>query len=289
MKVHKAALLGRSLTHSISPQVHSALFPIVQSKAKSDFDSLDYSNIECADEEDFLSCVRSGLDDGFTGFNVTFPYKYIASTLAADEFSIVRKINSANTIRCDNPDQIISTDGLGFRFALEKSFPEMNCTDYSLTILGNGGASRAVLNAIEHLGWRRISIAARFHSDNSASNIIPFHEIKRDEYRQFIVQATPVGQRTSEALLDNFDWRMGDIAMDLVYNPLRTKFLDIAASKGARAIDGLGMLIEQAALSQYFWLTGNESSESILSDSEHRILHNSLSKLVASRWDVFAS
>jgi shikimate 5-dehydrogenase len=80
-----------------------------------------------------------------------------------------------------------------------------------------------------------------------------------------------------------------DIAVDLVYNPLRTRFLDVAARGGARTIDGLGMLIEQAALSQYFWLTGKESFKSMLTNSEHQILHESLSKLVTPKWDVFAS
>jgi len=287
MKVLKAALLGRSLDHSISPQVQSALFPIFLAKLNTDFDSIDYSNIECADKEEFLSVVSNGVKNGFAGFNVTFPYKYIASTLATD--SIVRQINSANTIKCGNPDRIISTDGLGFRFALDKSLLELDASRYSFTILGNGGAARAVQSATGDFGWQHITIASRLNPEKPNPDIFSLTSVKRDEYKQFVVQATPVGQRTREAHLEDFDWKDGDIAVDLVYNPLRTRFLDIAASKGAHTIDGLGMLIEQAALSQYFWMTGNESRESLLTDSEHKLLHNSLSKLLTPRWDDFAS
>jgi shikimate dehydrogenase len=289
MSVLKAALLGRTLDHSISPQVHRAIFTIVRSKVMTEFDSIDYSNIECADVGEFMNVVKRGSEKGFIGFNITFPYKYLASTLASDTSSIVKQINSANTIRRGNPNQIISTDGFGFRFALDKALPGLAYSDYSLTILGNGGAARAILNAIDSFGWRRITKAARTYSEKRSSDITPLQEVRRDGSKQFVVQATPVGQRTRETLLQDFDWRPGDIAVDLVYNPLRTRFLDIASNGGAFAIDGLGMLIEQAALSQYFWITGNESIESILTEAEHIALHNSLSKLVTPRWDAFAS
>ena len=113
--------------------------------------------------------------------------------------------------------------------------------------------------------------------------------VSRDAGRQFIVQATPVGQRTGESLLEDFEWEAGDIAVDLVYNPLRTRFLDSAMDRGAKIVDGLGMLMEQAALSQYFWMTGKEATSSLLTNDEFQAIHASLSNLLAPRWDAFTT
>jgi shikimate dehydrogenase len=294
MKILKAALLGTSLAHSISPEVHKALFDIVRAKCKSDYESLKYSKIECRDKREFLFQVERGIEGCYRGFNVTFPYKFAASNVGGTPSPLVKQIHSANVILCDAVPRIISTDGNGFRFAIEKSYSDLSPQHYSLTILGAGGAARAVLYAIGELGWKRVTIAARATREARRSvhgyeevSVLGIDEIKRDGSKQFIVQATPVGQRTDESLLENFEWSNGDIAVDLVYNPLRTRFLDRAAGMGAKIVDGLGMLIEQAALSQYFWMTGNEADHSLLSKEEFHAMHASLSKLLTPRWDAF--
>ena len=295
MKTLKAALLGRSLTHSVSPEVHRALFDIVRAKCKSDYESLDYTKIECQGEHEFLSIVQHGSENGYRGFNVTFPYKFVTSNMVGVHSSLTEEIQSANAILCGSPLRIASTDGDGFIFAIRKCCLDLSYDQYVLTILGAGGAARAVLYAMRTFPWKRIVIAARNVLEARRAvqsypevEVIEFDENDRDEQKQFIVQATPVGQRTDESLLQNFEWRNGDIAVDLVYNPLRTRFLDLASKKGATSIDGLGMLMEQAALSQYFWMTGTEADHSLLTKSEFQDLHMQLSKLLTPRWDAFA-
>jgi shikimate dehydrogenase len=294
MKILKAALLGRSLDHSISPGVHRAIFDIVRAKCNTDYDTLDYSKIECKDEHDFLSIVEPGSEHGYRGFNVTFPYKFVASNLPGVRSSLVGAIHSANTITSGSPIRIATTDGDGFRFSVEKRCSDLSHDQYVLTILGAGGAARAVLHAVRSQGWERIIIAARNVLEAQRAvrsypevEVLKIDEIERDAQKQFIVQATPVGQRTDESLLEKFEWRDGDIAVDLVYNPLRTRFLDNAAHAGANIVDGLGMLMEQAALSQYFWMTGNESKHSLLTEAEFYAIHSELSLLVTPRWDAF--
>ncbi len=294
MKILKAALLGTSLSHSISPEVHKALFDSVRAKCKTDYESLDYSKIECRDENEFLSRVTSGLKDGFRGFNITFPFKFAASAISEGSSPLIYQIHSANVILCEIPPRIISTDGNGFRYAIEKHCSDFSPFEYSLTILGAGGAARAVFHATHTLGWKRVAIAARAAEEARRAvhryeevSVLRIDEIKRDGSKQFIVQATPVGQRTDESLLENFEWNDGDIAVDLVYNPLRTRFLDRAAGMGAKTIDGLGMLIEQAALSQSFWMTGDEADHSLLSNEEFHAMHASLSNLLTPQWDAF--
>ncbi len=294
MKILKAALLGRSLDHSISPEVHRQLFELVRSKCNSEYASLDYSKIECANEQEFQTCVEAGAENGHRGFNVTFPYKFAASEIAGVSSPVVQQIHSANTVLCEEPLKIASTDGDGFRFAIEKGLPNLQPDSYALSILGAGGAARAVLHAVQSFGWRSIVLAARSIEEARRAaapyphvTVTSIAEFARDAVPQFIVQATPVGQRSKESLLTDFRWLRGDIAVDLVYNPLRTRFLDFAASGGARTIDGLGMLMEQAALSQYFWMTGSPSEYSLLTPDEFITLHHSLSKLLTPRWDDF--
>ncbi len=296
MKILKAALLGRSLGHSISPDVHRALFDVVRAKSETDYDLLHYLKIECLDDGEFLSQVERGRAEGYRGFNVTFPYKFAASNITGASSQTVMQIQSANVILCEANPYIISSDGNGFRFALQKNYPELNYDQYSLLILGAGGAARSVLHTMRELGWNKIILAARSLEDArravlsyEAVSAMEIDKISRDEAKQFIVQSTPVGQRSSEALLEDFEWRNGDIVVDLVYNPLRTRFLDHAANRGAQIVDGLGMLIEQAALSQYFWMTGTEADHSLLNKVEFYSIHSSLSKLLTQRWDAFAT
>jgi len=289
MSTLKAALLGRSLAHSISPEVHWALFPILRLNVPSPYDSIDYCNIECVDEADFLDTVRENADEGFVGFNVTFPYKYLASQLENDVDSVVRRINSANTLLCAPSICVHSTDGAGFKNALSKELPNLDAAKYTLLIVGAGGAARAVYFSLREVPWQDITVATRSLSEAQRSfagaTCLLLDQLKRDAGAYFIVQATPVGQRSNESLLQNFEWHRQDIAVDLVYNPLRTRFLDIAAKHGAQTIDGLGMLIEQAELSQYLWMTGNETVQSPLSLSQFRMLHDSLATHVHARWD----
>lgn len=293
MKILKAALLGRSLPRSVSPEVHRELFDILRLKPGAEYDAIDYIKIECRDEAEFRACVEFGARDGFVGLNVTFPFKFSAATMKGECSPLVHQIHSANTITCSTPLRIISTDGLGFRFAMEKSCPNLSYPEYSLTILGAGGAARAVLHALHDFGWRSITIAARSMDEarRAASpyrslTVLSLDEFRRDGGEQFIVQATPVGQRGGETLLETFEWKPGDIAVDLVYNPLRTRFLNLAERGGAKAVGGLGMLIEQAALSQCFWMTGVEPWQSVLSIEEFQMLHASLSKHLIPRWDA---
>jgi shikimate dehydrogenase len=293
MKILKAALLGRSLPRSISPEVHRELFKILRVKIDTDYDRIDYTKIECRDEAEFRARIEQGQSDGFVGFNVTFPFKFAAATMEGECSPLVQLIHSANTIACRSPLRIISTDGDGFRFAMEKFCPNLSYQKYSLTILGAGGAARAVLHALHALGWQKIMISARSIEEARRSSlpypsvsVLPLDEFRRDAAPQFIVQATPVGQRGEEALLETFEWHPRDIAVDLVYHPLRTRFLDLAEQGGAQAVDGLGMLIEQAALSQHFWITGSESEKSLLSSDEFQTLHASLSKHLIPRWDA---
>jgi shikimate dehydrogenase len=99
---------------------------------------------------------------------------------------------------------------------------------------------------------------------------------------KFVLQTTPLGQEGyASSDFSMIGWQQGDIAIDLVYNPLKTAFVNTAQRQGAMTMGGLGMLIEQAALSQCFWFTGRLPPESILTNDEYLSIKSALSGLLA--------
>jgi shikimate dehydrogenase len=294
MRTLKAALIGRSLSHSISPEVHQAVFPYVcPGQLLSRYDRIEYTKIECPNEDAMRDTLRRGVADDFNGFNVTFPFKEVASRLSGEVEIVAQTIHSANTVLLvPGGVRVYSTDGLGFRESLSKELPGLSPLQYHFIVLGAGGAARAVVEAIYQMGWGQITACARSLEQAQLAfgpygivNMRALGELTPTPMPHLIVQATPVGQRTRESLLEGFDWRPGDIAVDLVYNPLRTRFLDLAAQGGATIISGLGMLIEQAALSQCIWLGEKPRSTSPLILRHYQELFTTLSKFVTPRWD----
>src|SRR5437773_1814163 len=137
MAILKAALIGRSLAHSISPEVHRAVFPYVCSNwMRRSYRTIDYRLIECADEAAVLDTLRHAVVQGLCGFNVTFPYKEILSRLTGDVDALAREIHSANTIVLKAGSySVYSTDGLGFRESLLKELPKLDPSRYRFVIL----------------------------------------------------------------------------------------------------------------------------------------------------------
>ena len=296
MKTLKAAVFGRTLAHSISPEVHNEIFEIMRRRIPTEYQAIQYGKVECENEDEFRFQVQRGTEWGFVGINVTIPYKQLAARMARDKDSSVRSITSANTIRFGLSFTVASTDGPGFCLAIAKECPDLNPSEFRFVLLGAGGAARAVFHSIRDMGWRKITVAVRSieeakmaYAEYPHVEVIPLGDLTRDDGAQLIVHATPVGQQSDEHLIEAFDWRSGDIAVDLVYNPIRTRFLDRAAEHGATTISGLGMLLEQAALSQHLWLTGRESKDSMLTNEEYATLKESMSKILTPAWDAFAS
>jgi shikimate dehydrogenase len=293
MSILKAALIGKSLDHSISPEVHSHLFKILSNKVKTEWEAIEYSKMECKDTDEVYQWITSAADRGYRGANVTIPYKEFASGLGKDN-GFVRSVRSANTLLFNDTLHVYSTDGAGFLYTLQKEYPALDASNYHLIILGAGGASRAIIHVLQQLDWNSIIVGVRSvetvrerMEEMQKFPLTTIDDIQRKDGNCFIINATPVGQRSEAFLLKAFDWKVGDIAVDLVYNPVRTKFLEHAAFAGASTMDGLGMLIEQAALSQYLWMTGAESDASLLSSSEYLKLRETLAPLLIPEWHDF--
>lgn len=298
MRPLQAALIGRSLSHSISPEVHRAVFPYACPPRMIDqFDGIDYRLIECSDEDALVAEIRHGMLAGRRGYNVTFPYKDVASRLNGEIDPLVTEIHSANTIvLVPGGFRVFSTDGQGFYESFRKEVPNLEPAKYRLVIVGAGGAARAVLHSLYRLGWADITACARSiehvrlaFGHYGTIKMQTIETLRESSLPTIVIQATPVGQRSAESLLQQFNWHPQDIAVDLVYNPLKTKFLDVAATAGATTVSGLGMLIEQAALSQHIWIKEKPYVGSLLSRKNYQELFESLSHFVQPRWDDSAT
>lgn len=295
MSVLKAALLGKELSHSVSSELHKELFKILGAKFPSKFTGYDYDLIECAEECDLAQWVKTAPTNGYAGANITYPYKANAFTLSDRHIGVSSFIDSANCIRFVGDEvECASTDGTGLLHSLLRKHPAFSMERYHVVMIGAGNAARAAIYSL-CMRWMPLSLTIVDRSIARAEELAEFciaqapgptvrfmsindfiHAAPELRYR-LIIQCTPIGQPNhSGDLLTGFPWHETDFAIDLIYNPIRTAFLQNASHAGAKTMNGLGMLIEQAALSQVFWLTGLLADSSPLSENEFELLENFL-------------
>ena len=220
----KCGLLGRTLGHSYSPQIHAMLGDYV------------YTLFEKEPEEvaDFLK------NGDFTGINVTIPYKQAVIPYLDDLSDAARRIGAVNTI-LRRPDGSLwghNTDHYGFSAMVQRT--GLSLEGKKVLVLGSGGASRTVVCVLEELGANPVVIS-RTGEDN-------YQNLSRHADAAVIVNTTPVGMYPNTGIspveLDGFSHLEG--VLDLIYNPARTQLLLDAERRGIPSQNGLWMLVAQA-------------------------------------------
>ncbi len=218
-------LLGRSLAHSLSPEIHAA------------FGSYPYA-LYCREEADLPSFFA---DRSIDGFNVTIPYKINAYNACDALSETAKRIGAVNTVirRKNGTLYGENTDWFGFSYLAQRC--GVSFAEKKVVVLGSGGASRTVQTVAQDQGAREIVVISRGGKDNY-SNIAPHYDA------DVLVNATPVGMYPdnlqSPVSLDGFD-RL-EAVLDLIYNPMETALLRQAKQKGVRCGNGLAMLVAQA-------------------------------------------
>ena len=218
-------LLGRKLSHSLSPQIHSMLCDYEYKLYPTEPEKLD----------EFFASTALG------GFNVTIPYKVEAYNRCAERSAVAERTGSVNTV-VRRPDGSLygdNTDYFGFLYMAKKC----GC-DFSgkkVLILGSGGASRTVRLAAADEGAREVVVVSRTGEDN-------YGNISRHYDADIIINTTPVGMypNNGERLIELEKFTKCRKALDLIYNPARTVFLLDAERLGIDCINGLYMLVAQA-------------------------------------------
>ena len=257
-KTLRFAVLGESLAHTWSPQIHNSLFAAA---------GLDAVYLPITVPGDQLASAVDVLRSCFAGFNVTIPFKERIIPLLDGVDDAVRACGAVNTV--ENRDgRLIGhiTDGLGMLRAIEEGGVSTRGID--VLILGGGGAARVAGYEFLERGCR-VSFAVR-SVEKGLTLVRSLADTQRDGMARLrvcplgdvpgaydlLVNCTPVGMypKTDACpVSEDVIARCGAV-FDAVYNPRRTQLIQCAMQLGIPAVEGLGMLYYQAVEAERFWL-----------------------------------
>lgn len=263
--VYKLGLIGHHLSHSISAIIHKAGLESLGVDGS-------YEILE-TDPEELVDRIKFLKTNEYAGFNVTIPLK-VPMALFLDHVDKSADVSgSVNTIKIlqDRTFYGYNTDIYGFQKAIPQAI-QNDLKGASVSILGTGGAARAVTVGLIELGVKQIN----FYSRNiiNSSEVVnyfrrTFPEINFKLYQTsstgelfnsaMIVNTTPIGMKSHSADQMPISYEVlsklpaGTVIYDVIYNPTKTVFIQKAKEFGLETINGLDMLIFQAAKAQEIW------------------------------------
>ena len=249
-------LLGRPIGHSLSAAMHNAGFDALGLNAV-------YVPFEATDVEDFRRCANAL---GVAGASVTTPFKIDVRSLLDEVTPLARTIGAVNTLLVDNGRWVgTNTDVEGFLAPLER---RIAVRGLRATVLGAGGAARAVGFALHQAGARVAIAARRPEAAAAAASSIgaitvpwPPHADSWD----VLVNATPVGGPAAAGTPVG-DLSPAGLVYDLIYEPNPTELMHAATRAGSSVIGGLEMLVAQAERQFALW-TGLQPPDGLFADA----------------------
>lgn len=204
----------------------------------------------------FIASLKDG-PSGFVGGNVTIPHKELAFKLADRPDELSKELGASNTLWMrDGLLHATNTDGRGFTANLDARHPGWDRADRAV-VLGAGGASRAVIQAVRDRGVSEIHVvnrtvaraqelADRFGPRVHAQGMEALAEVMAGA--GLFINTTSLGMDGEAApAIDFTPLGKGAVVTDIVYVPLKTPILAQAEAQGFAIVDGLGMLLHQAA------------------------------------------
>ncbi|MGH9189062.1 MAG: shikimate dehydrogenase [Acidimicrobiales bacterium] len=249
-----AAVIGSPVALSLSPALHNSAFRAT---------GLDWTYVALEVAWGAAASAVEGMRAlrGFDGMSVTVPHKLAVAEALGRLSATAEALGAVNTIVRDADGELSghNTDGEGFlRSLADVGFePEGR----SCLLVGAGGAARAVAWALAGAGAEEVVVVNRTpeRAVLLAALAGPAGRVGRAEEAgdaDLVVNATPLGMsgRTVDPLpVDPSHLRAGQVVLDLVYDPAVSPLLEAAAARGAHAINGLGMLVHQAAAQFALW------------------------------------
>jgi shikimate dehydrogenase len=255
-------IFGYPIGHTLSPLMH---------KVAAEYHSLDLIYLAFSVKPPDLPDAFAGVKAlGISGVNLTIPHKETAVLLVDELREEARLIGAINTVVLTNGKLIgHNTDGQGFVTSLKKDANETP-SGKTVLLLGAGGGARAIGIHLALAGAKMITIANRtlgraqelafYLKDHSKGVSVSAISLEREvliPYMQeadIIINATSIGMGPEDTpILPGERLSSHQLVCDIVYRPLDTLLLKAAKAKGARTLDGLGMLINQGALSFKLW------------------------------------
>jgi shikimate dehydrogenase len=257
-------LIGHPIKQTYSPFIYNVAFEIKK---------LEYLYLPFdVPAANLTNAIKGMMALGIKGFNITIPHKVNIMQLLNNVSDEAATAGAVNTVVNDMGKLSgYNTDVHGVVKSLEKY--KSNIAGQEVSVIGSGGASRAVVyTLIRHFKPGKINIINR--TEQKAESLKDYFnsKIKFDSIRCFdlfspnteniikdsklIVNATSVGMfpETDDSVIQNEKlFSKEQVVFDLVYNPLKTKLLSLAAKQGAKTVNGISMLINQASKSFELW------------------------------------
>jgi shikimate dehydrogenase len=245
-----AAVIGSPVRHSLSPALHNAGF------AATGVDWVYAAfEVEAGGARAALEAMRIF---GLGGLSVTMPHKEDVAELVDELDAAATALHSVNTVAPLGDGRLkgYSTDGAGFLASLAAQGVDVEGT--RVCVLGGGGAARAIVDALARAGAAAITVVNRSHERAKAAALLAngagvVGEQDAIADCDLLVNATSIGMGSEELPCDPQLLHDGLVVADIVYHPRSTALLAAARDRGARTVEGLGMLVHQAVVQQQLW------------------------------------
>ena len=248
--MQKYCVIGKSLPHTLSPEIHKAFGRGV------------YDVKELSDESALLKFFKSREYDGY---NVTIPYKQTIMPLLDEISDGAREIGSVNTVVTEGGRLVgYNTDAQGMSYALSRA--GITLKGKSVLILGSGGTCKTAKYVCKTAGASNVSVVSRSGEINY-DNCYDLQDV------QVIINTTPVGMmpHAYEKPIDLSRYMKLEGVFDCIYNPLETMLIRDARALGVNAANGLAMLVEQARAAHNLYekaqnlpTVGEEATEEVI-------------------------
>jgi shikimate dehydrogenase len=250
------AVIGNPVAHSKSPDIH-AMF------ARQTGQDIVYERL-LAPLGDFKKTAERFFLEGGKGLNITVPFKREAWDMVSSHSGGARAAVAVNTIRVEG-DKLVgyNTDGIGLINDIQRNLG-FSVQGKRVLLMGAGGASYGVMQPL--LEQRPVYLVVANRTVDKAENLVghfqksaapqtlsarPYAALAGTQF-DLVINATSAGLSGEMPPLPEGIFAPGALAYDMVYGR-DTPFMVFARKQGTRAVDGLGMLVEQAAESFFIW------------------------------------
>jgi shikimate dehydrogenase len=249
MSPRAACVIGWPVEHSRSPLIHNEWIRQFGLHAA--------YRCEPVRPQRFADFVAHLAAHGYVGANVTVPHKEAALACSKPD-ALAQAVGAANTLWLDGGTlRATNTDVEGFVASLEAGVPGWAAAVERAVVLGAGGAARAIVFGLIEAGVRHIHVVNRSLDRAAAMQqrfgdaVVPGRWDDRNDLLAgagLLVNTTTLGMAGQPGLaIDLAPLPAAAVVADIVYAPLRTPLLAVAGARGLRTVDGLGMLLHQAA------------------------------------------
>ena len=277
MKRLKFAIIGKPLSHSLSPILHNYWFKKYNIEA-----NYELMEIEEAQIKKTIQLIKK---KEIKGINVTLPYKKAVIPFLSKIINDAEQTHSVNTILLDESDNVIgeNTDVFGFQAGYLQTFVNQKKNNTKALILGAGGVSPSIILALKKLKITNIYLSNRTFEKSLflKQKFKNLNLMKWEEYPKYInefdiiINATSLGLNKGQDFKINFkEPKKNLIYVDTIYNPQQTNMIKHFKSKNIKTFNGLDMFIYQGQKAFFLWNKVNPEVD----DNLIKLLESKLSK-----------